>query len=293
MQGQIGNVIVSLNAFGNSWNFVDSELGRVVGGIPSPFRADTAGSGAGFFANETLAFHRHTRLLNVGTFAGRSRTIASGRFQSTTTSASRYGVTVLGDTIKFSDRWSATVAYGANVSLAQSRRAADLNVTLTPSRQETVSFGIGNYGNGSYYTQGGTFADPASAQFSCAAQEVRVTGPSDAPSAGSQTITSLSYSRRGSRGTLRLNAYDAIDRGGSLNAQFPLLALPDGAVPPGYLGSVADFWHARTICGTQPFDLGRVYVAEQISGVTVHSRGIDASGQIVLGRSVIALPSTR
>jgi Carboxypeptidase regulatory-like domain len=290
MQGQIGNVIVSLNGFGNAFSNLDSELNRVIGGIPSPYRADTAGSGAGVFTQETVAIHRHTLLLNLGTFAGHSRSISSGRFQGTFENDSRYAFTVVGDTLKFSDRWSTTLAYGSNVSLAQSRSAADLNVTLTPSRQETIAFGIGNYGNGSSYIFGSNFQDPAGAQYNCPAEEVRLTGPPDPPTAGSETYTSLSYSRRGRRGTVRLNGYDYTDRGGTLQAQFPLLALPPGAVPPGYLDQVATFWHAATICGAQAFDPSRVYVAEQISGATVRYHGVDASGQIVLGRSVIALP---
>jgi Carboxypeptidase regulatory-like domain len=291
MQGQIGNVVVNLNAFSNAYGFVDSELGRVVGGIPSPYRSDSAGHGAGVFTTDTLAIHRHTLTLNFGTFAGHGRTIAAGRFQGTTPNENRFGFSVLADTLKFSDRWSATVGYGQNISLAQSRRAADLDVTLTPSKQETISLGIGNYGNGSEFRGSGTFADPAAAQYDCGASEVRVNGPADPPKAGSQSTASLNYSRRGRRGTIRLNAYDYTDRGGTLQAQFPLLALPPGAVPATYLDQLATFWHAGAICGAQAFDPTRVYVGEQISGATVRYRGVDASGQIVLGRAVIALPS--
>ncbi|MBV8367799.1 MAG: TonB-dependent receptor [Candidatus Eremiobacteraeota bacterium] len=291
MQGQIGNVIVNVNAFSNAYGYVDSELGRVVGGIPSPYRSDLAGHGAGVFTYETVAIHRHTLILNFGTFAGRGHTIASGRFQGTTENDSRYGYSVLADTVKFSDRWSATLGYGQNVSLAQSRRAADVNVALTPSKQETISFGLGNYGNGSEYRAGGLFADPAAAQYDCGASEVRVNGPSDVPAAGSQSAASFNYSRRGRRGSVRVNAYDVTDRNGTLQAQFPLLALPAGAVPATYVDQLAAFWHSGAICGAQAFDPSRIYVAEQIAGTTVRYRGFDASGQIVLGRAVIALPS--
>ncbi len=291
MQGQIGNVIVNLNAFSNAYGFVDSELGRVVAGIPSPYRSDSAGHGAGVFTYETVAIHRHTLILNFGTFAGRGQTIASGRFQGTSANDSRFGYSVLADTLKFSDRWSATLGYGQNVSLAQSRRAADIEIALTPSKQETLSFGLGNYGNGSNYRGGGFFADPAAAQYDCGASEVRVNGPSDVPAAGSQSSASFSYSRRGRRGTVRVNAYDYTDRNGTLQAQFPILALPPGAVPANYLDQLAQFWHTGAICGAQAFDPSRVYVAEQIAGTTVRYRGFDASGQIVLGRAVIALPS--
>jgi hypothetical protein len=290
-QGQIGNVILDLTASGNASSVVDDERNRVVGGIPSPYRSDNGGSGFGVYFQGTVAIRRHTLLVNAGSYAGQWRTIATGRFQGVSINPSRWGYTVVGDTLKFSDRWSASIGYGANVSAAETRRAADLAVTLTPSNRETLSFGFGNYSNGAFSSGGGTFADPAGAQYDCAAQEVTVSGPGDAASAGSLTSASLFYSRRGRRGTMRVSAYDRIDRGGNLNAQFPLLALPPGTIPPGYVATVGAFWQAGTICGSQPFDPARVYVTQDISGVTVRYRGFDASGQIVLGRSVIALPS--
>lgn len=290
-QGQIGNVIVSLSGFANTYGIVDDELGRVVAGVPSPFRSDTAGMASGFYTADTIAVHRHTFTLYVNSFNSRGRSIVTGRFGGISPSVSRYAGTVVADTLKFSDRWSATFGYGSNISLAQSRIAADVNVTLTPSRAETITLGTGNYANSSNNTASGLFGDPASALYNCPAQEVRVEGPPDPPSAGSRTITSFSYSRRGRRGTLRVGASDTIDRNGTFNAQFPLLGLPPGVVPAGYVDQLAAFWHGATICGAQPFDPSRVYVAEQISGATVRLRSIDASGQVVLGRAVIALPS--
>ena len=227
----------------------------------------------------------------MGTFAGHSRSIASGRFQGTSENDSRYAFTVIGDTLKFSDRWSTTLAYGSNVSLAQSRSAADLNVTLTPSRsrddlvrdrqlRQRLELHLRRRLSETRRARS-TTAPPR--RCGLPARPIR-RRPAPRPT------TSLSYSRRGKRGSLRLNGYDYTDRGGTLQAQFPLLALPPGAVPPGYLDQVATFWHAGTICGAQAFDPSRVYVAEQISGATVRYRGVDASGQIVLGRAVIALP---
>jgi hypothetical protein len=164
-------------------------------------------------------------------------------------------------------------------------------VTLTPSRAETITFGIGSYGNGSISRFTGFFGDPAQSIFNCPADEVRVTGPADAPSAGSQTSTSFSYSRRGRRGTLSVRASDSTDRNGTFNAQFPLQTLAPGTIPPGYVDQLAAYWHGGGICGAQAFDPSRIYVAEQIAGATLRYRSIDASSQLVLGRAVIALPS--
>jgi carboxypeptidase family protein len=290
-QGQIGNVIVSLSAFSSTYGVIDDELTRVVAGIPSPYRSDSAGVSTGFSMGQTIAIHRHTLSLSVNSYNSRGQTIASGQFGGVAPYFYRYSGIIVADTLKLSDRWSATVDYGSSISLAQARSAAEVNLTLTPSRAETISLGIGNYGNGSYSNIGGFFGDPASALYNCPADEVRVAGPADAPSAGSQTSSSLSYSRRGRRGTLSIRASDSTDRNGSFNAQFPLLALAPGAIPPGYLDQLAGYWHGSTICGGRAFNPSRVYVAEQVAGATVRYRNVDASGQLVLGRSVIALPS--
>jgi hypothetical protein len=290
-QGQIGNVIVSLFAFTSTYGFVDDELTRVVAGVPSPYRSVSSGTSAGFGLSQTIAIHRHTLALYISSNNGHGGTITSGQFGGTAPNLYRDAGVVFADTLKFSDRWSATVGYGSNVSLAQSRRAADVSVTLTPSRAETISLGTGNYGNGSNGTLGGFYGDPASALYNCPADEVRVVGPADPPAAGSLSSASFSYSRRGRRGTLRISASDATDRNGSFNAQFPLLSLGAGAIPPGYLAQIAGYWHGSTICGGQAFDPSRVYVAEQVAGATVRTRNLNASGQLVLGRSVIALPS--
>jgi hypothetical protein len=290
-QGQIGNVIVQLNGFGGTYSAIDDEFKRVIAGVPSPYRSDTSGSSASFSMSQTIAIHRHTLALFEFSYNSSGQTIVSGQFGGIAPYTFRNAGTVFVDTVKFSDRWSMALGYGSNISLSQSRTAADIAVTLTPSRAETIRLGIGNYGNGSNNRFTGFFGDPATAIFNCPADEVRVTGPADPPSTGSQTMTNFSYSRRGRRGTLSVSASDFTDRNGSFNAQFPLQALGPGAIPAGYLDQLAAYWHGGGICGGQTFDPSRVYVAEQISGATVRYRSIDASGQLVLGRSVIALPS--
>ncbi|HWT06322.1 MAG TPA: hypothetical protein VN224_11240, partial [Xanthomonadales bacterium] len=290
-QGQIGNVIVTLSGFANTYSAIDDELKRVIAGVPSPYRSDSGGASASFSASQTIAIHRHTLALSEFSYNAHGQNIVTGQFGGISPYTFRNAGTVFTDTLKFSDRWSATFGYGSNVSLAQSRTAADLSVTLTPSRAETITFGFGNYGNGSNNRFTGFFGEPATALFNCPAEEVRVVGPADPPSAGSQTSTSFSYSRRGRRGTLSVRASDSTDRNGSFSAQFPLQALGAGAIPPGYLDQLEAYWHGATICGGQAFDPSRVYVAEQIAGATLRYRSIDASGQLVLGRGVIALPS--
>jgi hypothetical protein len=290
-QGQVGNVSVNGAVVRNAFHSVDDELGRVVGGIAAPFHSETRQNVVGFNDYSTVAVHRHTFLLNIGSYNGTGSTVSLGAFQGVAPYNVRNAYTVVGDTLKFSDRWSATLAYGTNVSLAQSRSAADLTVTLTPSRQETLTIATGIYGGGTSQTPSGLFGDPGGAQYNCAGDAVLVSGPGDPPQPGLQNNASVYYQRRGRRGSVQLSAYNQISRGGTLNAQYPVAALAPGAVPAGYVDAIAAYWHQPPICGAQPFDPGRVYLTAPIGGTTVRYRGVDASGQLVLGRSVIAQPS--
>ena len=76
---------------------------------------------------------------------------------------------------------------------------------------------------------------------------------------------------------LRISAYDRLERGTTLQAQFPLLALGT-PLPYGYLAAIENIWSQSTICGAAPFAPARVYVAESIAGTTTRYRGIDAQG---------------
>ena len=290
-QGQIGNVILSSGLFANAYSTLDDELSRVISGVPSPYRADTAGRGTGAYTYATLGIHRHTVLVNLWTFSGQGRTLASGAFQGTSTATSRSAGAVIGDTLKFSDRWSTTLAYGLNQNLAETRSAADISVTWTPSRSETISFSSGQYANGANFFSTGFFGDPSGAQYNCDSGQVRVQGPADPPVAGTSDYSQISYSRRGKRGSIRLSAYDNVDRGGGQSTFFPLVALPASEIPAGYLAQIAAFYHGATVCGAQAFDPSNVFIYEQLAGTTVRNRGVDASGQIVLGRAAIVLPS--
>jgi hypothetical protein len=290
-QGQIGNVTVSGSVVRNRFSGVDDQSHRSIAGIPSPYRSERSQTVTGFSDYSTVAVHRHTFLLNMGSYNGSGVAVSTGRFQGVAPAIVRQAYTVVGDTLKFSDRWSATLAYGTNVSPAQSRSAADVNVQLTPSRQETMTFSSGVYGGGTNQATHGFFEDPGGATYNCLDNWVLVSGPSDAPQPSLLNSSALYYQRRGRRGSLQISLYDRLARGDLVHAQFPLAALPAGALPPGYVEAVAGFWHQPAICGAQPLDTGRIYVGAPIAGTTVRYRGFDASGQIVLGRNVIALPS--
>jgi hypothetical protein len=289
-QGQIGNANVTFNLFRQNYSSNDNESGRVSAGVPSPFQSTSTSVTQGFTLYGTVPFGRHTLLANVGSTSGSGQitTLSTGAFSATAPLPFRSAYTVTGDTYKFSDRWSATLAYGLNTDLLQSRSAVDFTVVLTPSRTETIRATTGQYGAGGNTGFLGFFGDPVSAVYDCPANEVLTTVPGDPPEQSTFTNAAVQYTKRGKRGSIQLNGYWQTNRGGVLTAQYPLSAYTGAPLPAGYLNAIEAQWQAPTICGTQPFDPSRVYVSQQLTGQTVRYRGIDTSGQLVLGRAVIA-----
>ncbi len=291
-QGQIGNVIVSSGGFFNAYSSLDDELSRVVAGVPSPYRADTAGRGAGLFTYATLALHRHTRAREPVAFPRNGADDRVGRVPRRLRSQDavrgrrhRRHAQVLRPLeddrgIRAQPKSGRDALGGRHQPDAGRRRAA-----------KRSRLGIGQYGNGANYVNSGFFGDPSGAQYDCESGQVRVQGPADTPVAGTSDSAQINYSRRGKRGSIRIGAYDNVDRGGNESTLFPLLALSPSEIPAGYVDQIAAFFHGSTICGAQTFNPGRIFVNEQIAGTTVRNRGVDASGQIVLGRAVILLPS--
>ena len=294
LQGQIGNVNVSGSGFRSTYGEIDDERQRVNAGLAIPFRSETTGATNGFTFYGTIPLRRHTFLANVGSYEGLGHSSAiatSAAFGGSLPVRFRYAYTVAGDTYKFSDRWSATLAYGLNSNLTQTRSAVDLNVSLAPSRNELLSFGIGQYGSGSTSDFHGFFTDPASGNYACSEGEVLVNAPADSPQRATTSSANLSYSRRGKRGSIRGSLYTRSDHAGVLGAQYPLAAYTGSPLPAGYLEAIGTVWHQPTICGTQAFDVSRVYVLQQLAGLDIRYRGFDGSGQLTLGRGVIAQAS--
>ena len=290
VQMQIGHVGVFAGSFANGYAYVNDDLHRVVAGVPEPYASDSHGQGAGFYASGSIAVKRHTISLGTSSYASTSIVDASGAFQQSNTSAYRFAYLSLADTLKLSERWSALAAAGSETSTTGTKAAAGIGLTLRPSKFESLNAQVNLGGNGGAFYNVGSFGAPASSTFNCVSDSVRVAGPNDAPLPGSTTDVELTYDRRGRRGTLHVNAYDRMERGAQLQAQFPLTALGDG-VPAGYLDALQTIWDQAAICGGRAFDPNRIYVAESISGPQVRYRGFDASGQLPLGRDVIALPS--
>ncbi|MDB5093024.1 MAG: TonB-dependent outer rane receptor [Candidatus Eremiobacteraeota bacterium] len=291
VQAQIGSVSFFAGTFENAYRSTTDEAHLTVAGIPEPIFSFSRGSGIGFYTYATVPKDRQTLAIALGAFNGVNTTVASGAFQYPTSSPYRFGWFSVQDTFKMSERWETAVNSGTSTSIAGTVASGGINLTMHPSKLETISLGVNAGGaNGGYNYGNAPFGDPARGTYNCSADEVRVTGPNEPDVASSSRSVEFTYDRRGRRGTLRISAYDRLERGSTLQAQFPLLALTT-PLPSGYLAAIEKIWSQPTICGAAPFDPARVYVAESIAGTTTRYRGVDAQGQIVLGRETIVQPS--
>ena len=290
INAQIGNVTTFAGVYGSANHSLLDESNRFVSGTPQPYEQTIRGSGTGYYTYSKVAVRRHTIALASGNYAGTQNVSSAGAFQGKTASPVRNAYAALNDELKMSDRWSVSVGLGTESTTAAATVATYAGVTFTPSRSETVALSFSTGANGANFASHLPFGDPASATYNCPAGEVRITGPGDSPAAGIASSVQVEYNRRGRRGTLHLGVYDRVDHGGFIQAQFPLLGL-GLQIPAGYIDAIRQIWDRAAICGGTAFDPGRVFLAEQVAGNVVRYRGVDASGQIVLGRQTVALPS--
>ncbi|HEX3465468.1 MAG TPA: TonB-dependent receptor [Candidatus Elarobacter sp.] len=291
VNAQVGNVAAFGGVYGNVYHSFTDESNRSVSGIPEPFQMSLRSTTLGWYVFSRVAVHRHTLQIGSGGFNGTTASRSAGAFQGPGASVFRFGYVSVGDELKMSDRWTLFVGAGTNSNVASTGGSVYSGLTLRPSRQETLQLSAGTGANAGGFTTLGPFGVPANGTYNCAADEVRVSGPGTLAVPSSDTSYDLAYDRRGKRGTLHVAAYDRLDRGSTLQSQFPLVGLPPDQIPAGYVDAIRAIWSSDAICGARPFDPSRIFVAEQIAGPAVRYRGFDASGQIMLGRQTVALPS--
>lgn len=288
LQAQIGRVSFFAGGNTNAYVSKQDDAHLVVAGIPEPLVSTANGGGQGLYTYASLPVARHTLGLAIGTFGGENHTLSSGAFQHPSTSPYRFGWVDVDDTDKFSDRWELNVSGGSSTSIAGTNGSAGVDLTLHASRFEALEVGAAIGGSNGGFNYGvGPFGDPAQGTYNCNTDAVRVTGPNESASSASTTDVELTYDKRGRRGTMKINAYDRLERGAQLHAQFPLLSLGT-QIPAGYVDSIAAIWQQPAICGAVPFEPSRVYVAEAIAGDAARYRGVDAQGSLVLGHETIA-----
>lgn len=250
---------------------------------------------------------------NFGTYASataRRHTLSGGFYAETdsSTSTNTFNVTQTvsstrnnrNSSIWFSDRVKANdkLAVNYNVSQASGTGAGtslefDPSVTWQPKTADVFEASIG-VGSAEPSWGTGNIGDAASGQYDCHNGSVYIEGPSDQAVKQSSLQYSFSWRHTIKHGFISASVYRNNFGGQTLRAGVPFDGEPPSLFPNGpasYLNQIEEIWSEPTVCGASPFDPSRVYISQSISGINQVSQGLDVSGQIPLGRNVIAVPS--
>lgn len=287
IQGQIGNVTTNLTVSHNVYSSIDDESQRQFLGVASPLLGSGSQVANSLNSYTTVGVGRHTFALSAGGSWGSGLNSTGGAFAGSTPTAYRYSYYVLADTLKLSDRFSVQVADGINARLASSSNAADIAIDWTPSNAESIGLGTGSYGGGTLYNGGTLFSDPADAIYNCGGENVTVNGYSDPSTPGTYHSLSIFYSRRGKHGSFQVQTYTTREDNASEDVQIPGAAFASSLYPPGYVTAIAGYWQNPLLCGSRPFTPSAIYVGAQIAGLTEQTRGVNANGQLQVGRAVV------
>ena len=287
LRGQIGNVTINATAVTSSVSSTTNEPHLSLDGSLSPISLGSITHGISFSDSSTLAIGRQTISSNLGFAKSTGKQTNSGKFGGSGPLLYRFAYASVGDEYKISDRWSFMVGGGINQNILTTVAATDAALTLAPTNRESLSLGAGFYAGGSFYQPSTLIGDPVTANYDCETGIVTVVAPPTAPTSGSQRSAYVSYSRRGARGSLRLYAYARTDHGTGENAIGLLSGVDPSLVPPTYLSALYAIWHRPTVCGETSFDQKKVFASQFVTGLNEISRGLNASGQLAVGKNTI------
>lgn len=286
---------VFLNA--GSYRMSDQEPNRTINGVLMPSYASSSypWNNIGIYLSQTKG--RHT--FSGGGYTSESRSTTTGTYnvtgKITASRIERFGNLWISDKVKSNDKlaWTHTLSEAAGTGAGTSLEV-DEQLTWQPKRldvfQAEVSVGSAEPA-GSFF---GTIGDPASADYDCHNGSVYVQGPSDEAVRQASLQYSLGWRHTLKGGFISANVYRNKFGGQTMRAGVPFAAEPPSLFPNGaaaFLNGVQNVWAQPTICGSTPFDPSRVYISQLITGVSQVAQGLDVSGEIPLGKNVVALPS--
>jgi hypothetical protein len=289
---------VQYNVFTNrgDYRFSDAEPNLSFDGklVPSFASGEFPFRNAGVYLSSTA--RRHT--ISGGAYAESDRNLNTSTFNSTqnvtSTRLNRNSSIWLDDRVKANDKLAIdyTLSQAAGTGAGSSLEFYP-SVTWQPKRVDVFEAGFG-VGSAEPSWGAGTIGDAASGQYDCYNGSVYVDGPPDQAVKQSSLQYNLSWRHTIKNGFISASLYRNDFGGQSMRAGVPFGAEPPSLFPGGpatYLSEIEQIWSQPTVCGSTPFDPSRVYVTQNISGVSQVSQGLDLSGQIPLGRNVVAIPS--
>jgi hypothetical protein len=294
----LGHVQYNLNASAGKFKSNDAEPNRAVNGTVIPFYSTSTFPWSNFGLQLSSTARRHT--MSAGFFHGSQTGTTASTFNATqavqSETTSRYGSMYFSDKVKANDRL--TLTHGISQSSATGAGSAlELyeSVTWQPAIADVFEGDIGLGSASGFGTFTTPLGDPLSADYDCYNHSVFVQGPTDEPGNQSSISYNVGWRHTLKGGFVNVQLYRNRYVGQNVRAAVPISAEPSSIFPSGslaaYMTGLQQTWAQPTICGTTPFDPSGVYVTQNMSGLTQFNQGFSITGQIPIGKSILAFPT--
>lgn len=294
----LGHVQFNSDVYFGKVYSVGSEPSRAVNGVVNPLFWDSPIS----FLTSDLRFsstaRRHT--ITGGFFINSENTIYRSTFNGSqslqsTSQGTRYSTAYLSEDTKANDRlkFSHSISQSAGTN---SPAALELyeSVTWQPAVADVFEAGLG-FGSSSTFYGAETLGDALSADYDCFNRSVYVGGPTDPPGPQSSINYNLAWRHTLHNGFVNVSLYRNRYIGQGQRVAVPIGSEPSSLFPGGslanYLASIQQVWSQPTVCGSMPFDPQFVYVSQTLNGLSQIAQGFSVTGQIPLGKNLIAFPT--
>jgi hypothetical protein len=133
------------------------------------------------------------------------------------------------------------------------------------------------------------FPDAASATYDCASDSVTVTAPGDTSAHATYVRSNVGYTHEGSEGYVSIAGYYDLLRSALLTgAVVPLSAEAAGTVPAGYADELLAGFQKYGRCAHAGPTPDRMYVVQDVSGVSTRNLGLSLAASRSLSRRLVA-----
>jgi len=294
----LGHVQFNADALLGMARFNGADPSRSVNGIVVPFSSVSSIPSASYDFRMSSTARRHT--LTGGFFTNSQASSTTSSFNGTqllqSALTTRFSSVYVSNRTKANDRL--TLEHFISESSA-TNSAPTFEVyedwTWQPAVADVFEAGFGFGGASGYGGFSQILGDALSGDYDCANGSVFVQGPTDQPAAQSSIAYSLAWRHTLRGGSINVSLYRNRDIGQSVRAAVPIVAEPGSLFPTGslsdYLAAIQQVWSKPAICGSTPFNPSGVYVSQTVSGLAQVTQGFSITGQIPLGKNLIAFPT--
>lgn len=200
---------------------------------------------------------------------------------------------LISDSLRFSQRLSLSIefdhssAFGGTLPRSGGSSLTS-NLTWHPNNADTLGFSVARGTAAPQIAPIQVLSDPSTAQFDCANQTSLVRAPSDVSTTSTSWQLTGGWSHSWARATVQLSYGAQVGSGLGRSLLLPFSAEPGlAADPAGYVNALSQYWGQPAACAGTPFDPGRIYVQQYISGIGQTTRYFHVQTHVNASRSLI------